>query len=85
LGAFPARSAGNRAFRSNLFVRPGGQKVFPLQSLARLQTGAFSRRIRRYLFFNVKLPHNLAIILLYTIFYNMMTNAVLECQILKPL
>jgi hypothetical protein len=48
LGAFPARSAGNRAFRSNLLYRESGTKVFPLQSLARLQTGAFFRRTRRY-------------------------------------
>jgi hypothetical protein len=32
------------------FLPQGGKKVFPLQSLARLQIGAFFRRIRRYLF-----------------------------------
>jgi hypothetical protein len=38
LGAFPARSAGNRAFRSNSSA-PSGLPVFPLQSLARSRAG----------------------------------------------
>jgi hypothetical protein len=36
LGAFLARSAKNRAFRSNLFCGRGRKKGFPLQSLALL-------------------------------------------------
>jgi hypothetical protein len=44
LGAFPALRAGNRAFRSNKFL-PGfaGQKLIPLQSLARSQGNPFPR------------------------------------------
>jgi hypothetical protein len=61
LGAFPARSLS----RVSGFLKPGfplqfrrprrGLAVFPLQSLARLQTGAFFHKTGHYLSCNVKL------------------------------